>query len=309
MNACGRLALGTAQWGAVYGITNSAGRPSSAMVERMLGAASRAGVAMLDTACAYGEAEQVIGAGIAVRDFEVVTKTDPRLAAGAEGIEASIEASLAALGRERVYALLVHHGEILLTEGAAHWRALERAKRRGIAGKIGVSVYHPEVLRMLLDRFSIEVVQLPASLYDQRFARSGLLDELARRGVEVHVRSIFLQGLILLAPEHLPAHFSDLARHQRRLHAHLAAQGLTPFEGALRHALGDPRVARVVVGTETEAQLDALLAAAPRAQDALPPTDLAEFALEDERVVLPFNWPTAARAFTSATNKEGNSYE
>lgn len=309
MNACGRLALGTAQWGAVYGITNSAGRPSAAMVERMLGAASRAGVAMLDTACAYGEAEQVIGAGIAARDFEVVTKTDPRLAAGAEGIEASIEASLAALGRERVYALLVHHGESLLTEGAAHWRALERAKRRGIAGKIGVSVYHPEALRMLLDGFSIEIVQLPASLYDQRFARSGLLDELARRGVEVHVRSIFLQGLILLAPEHLPAHFSGLARHQRRLHAHLAAQGLTPFEGALRHALGDPRVARVVVGTETEAQLDALLAAATRAQDALPPTDLAEFALEDERVVLPFNWPTAARAFTSATNKEGNSYE
>jgi aryl-alcohol dehydrogenase-like predicted oxidoreductase len=304
MTACAKLALGTAQWGLSYGVANVTGRPSAETVDRMLRAAAQAGTGMLDTARAYGDAERIIGECARARDFAVVTKTDPNANATPD-TEHAIATSLAALRRDHVHALLVHHGERLLRDGDAPWIAIERARRRGAATKIGVSVYGPEALRRLLERFAIEIVQIPASLYDQRFERCGLLDELARRGVEVHVRSVFLQGLILARPERLPAAFAGLAAHQRRLHARLAEQGLTPLEAALGHALADERIAHVVVGAESELQLDEILVAAARAGTLRRPGAMDSFALDDERVILPFNWPADARVAPDAPSKQG----
>lgn len=305
MTGCTKLALGTAQWGLSYGVANVTGRPSSETVDRMLCAAAKAGARTLDTARAYGEAERIIGDSTPARDFAVVTKTDPNATANVDDAERAIATSLVALRRDRVHALLVHHGERLLSDGDAPWIALEKSRRSGVAAKIGVSVYRPEALRSLLERFAIEIVQIPASLYDRRFERCGLLDELARRGVEVHVRSVFLQGLILASPENLPPAFAGLSAHQRRLHDHLSASGLTPLEAALSNALADERIARVVVGAENEVQLCEILAAAARAGTSLRPAGADAFALDDEGVILPFNWPTGLRISLDPPRKHG----
>jgi aryl-alcohol dehydrogenase-like predicted oxidoreductase len=305
MKLCAKLALGTAQWGLAYGVTNAVGRPAVGTVSRMIDAAARAGVGMLDTARAYGDAERIIGDSTAARDFEVVTKTDPNALVDPTDAARGISASLAALRRDRVHAILVHHGDRMLVDGDAQWTALQRARHQGLATRIGVSVYNPDALRRMLQRFEIQIVQIPASLYDRRFERCGLLDELARRDIEVHVRSVFLQGLILAPPECLPATFVGLSEHQKRCHAHLAACGLTPLEGALCHALSDERISRVVVGAECDTQLGQIFAAATRCNTALGPVGTFDFALEDERVILPYNWPADLRIVPPAPGKQG----
>jgi aryl-alcohol dehydrogenase-like predicted oxidoreductase len=305
MNRCAKLVLGTAQWGLAYGVTNAVGRPAVETVSRMLDAAARAGSGMLDTARAYGDAERIIGDSTAAREFAVVTKTDPNALADPNDAARGISASLAALRRDRVHAILIHHGDRMLVDGDGQWTALQHARRQGLASRIGVSVYNPDVLRHLLQRFEIEIVQIPASLYDRRFERCGLLDELAQRGIEVHVRSVFLQGLILAPPKSLPAAFAGLSAHQKRFHAHLAACGLTPLEAALGHALSDERISRVVVGAECDTQLEQIFAAASRCTTALDPAGTVDFALEDERMILPYNWPANLRIVPPAPGKQG----
>jgi aryl-alcohol dehydrogenase-like predicted oxidoreductase len=294
MSLLGKIGLGTVQWGMDYGIANRAGRPSDAEVGRILDRARTAGISLLDTAAAYGEAETVIGRLPQTRDFGIVTKTLPwrgetgpeRLAAVAAGIDAS----LARLRRGSVQVLLVHHAEELLSpHGGALWELLEDARATGKAGRIGVSVYDPAQLARLLDGFGVEAVQLPLNLYDQRFLRTGMLTKLRTANVEVHVRSSFLQGVLLMQPDNLPAHLSSLREHHIRCAGLLGAAGVTPLQAALGFCLSNGDVAHVIVGCETQAQLDGILDAGAAVSPAF---DTTAFAIDDEALVDPRRWPT-----------------
>lgn len=289
-----KLALGTVQWGMRYGITGR-GQPDSGEVAAILAAARTAGVSLLDTAHAYGSAEQVIGGlPVAAQAFDIVTKTLPLRtpeisAAQCAAVEAALEESLARLHRAAVYAVLAHDaGDLLAPGGDRLWKILERFKSAGKIRRIGVSVYNPDQCRAMAAAFPIEIVQLPLNIYDQRFLTSGVLDALKARGVEIHTRSAFLQGLLLMPPAELPPHFTTIRDHHTRLEGVFAAQGLSPLTGALRFCLDQPLVDRVVVGCETAAQFAQIQAAATApAPDVL----YSDFALADPAILEPSRWP------------------
>ncbi len=277
-----------------YGIAGR-GQPDSREVGAILAAARAAGVSMLDTAHAYGSAEQVIGElHAAARDFDIVTKPPPVRAAAIDGahcaaVEAALEESLGRLRREAVYALLVHDAGNLLMPGADRlWALLARFRAAGKVGRIGVSVYNPEQCAAVMERFPIEIVQLPLNIYDQRFLASGALAALKARGVEVHARSAFLQGLLLMAPADLPPHFTAIRGLHARLGGLYAAHGMSPLAGALHFCLGQPLVDRVVVGCETAAQFQEIRAAAA---GPAPAVLYSEFAVADPALLEPSRWP------------------
>lgn len=289
-----KLALGTVQWGMAYGIAGR-GQPDPGEVDRILAAGRQAGITVLDTAPAYGSAEAVIG-GHAARtaDMHIVTKTQTILssrieAADIAAVEAALEASFTRLHTPTVYAVLVHSaGNLLLPGGDTLWALLARYRDAGRIGRIGVSVYGPEQCRAISDRFPVEIVQLPFNLYDRRFLESGMLGELKARGVEIHARSAFLQGLLLMSPATLPAHFDAIRGHQARLHDWLHARNMTPLAGALQFCLQQSLIDRVVVGCETAGQLGEILDAAA---DEGPSMLQSPFALTDETIVDPSRWP------------------
>ncbi len=289
-----KLALGTVQWGMRYGIAGR-GQPDSSEVGAILAAARAAGVSLLDTAYAYGSAEQVIGGlHTAAGDFDIVTKTlpvrAPEIGAGqCAAVEAALEESLARLGRAAVYAVLVHDaGDLLAPGGDRLWEILERFRSAGKIRRIGVSVYNPDQCSAVAAAFPIEIVQLPLNIYDQRFLISGVLAALKARGVEIHTRSAFLQGLLLMAPAELPPHFDPIRAHHARLGALFAAQGQSALAGALRFCLDQPLVDRVVVGCETAAQFGQIHAAAAAPAPAVLYSD---FALSDPAILEPSRWP------------------
>src|SRR5579863_5665772 len=186
-----RIALGTAQFGAAYGIANTSGQASSESARAILDAARAAGVDTLDTAALYGASEAVLGE-IGVGDFRVVTKL-PGLPEDCEDIgawaRAATIASFRRLNVERLGGLLLHRpADLLGPRGEALFAALLALRSEGLVARIGYSVYSPDELEALVTRFRPDLVQAPYNVFDRRLAASGWLSRLKDIGVEVHTR-------------------------------------------------------------------------------------------------------------------------
>ncbi|WP_198172491.1 aldo/keto reductase [Hymenobacter ginkgonis] len=283
-----RLALGTAQFGLAYGLNNHAGQPTPAAVAEVLAAAQAAGLTLLDTAAAYGDSETRLGELAGKNSaFDLITK----VAAGPPAqVTQHLAESLARLRRPRVYGVLFHAFGPLQAAPAA-WQALQAARASGQVQRIGVSLYHPHEAEWLLaQNWDIDLVQVPYSVLDQRFA--AVLPRLAARGVEVHVRSAFLQGLLLREPATLPEFFLPLAPKLTQLRALAAAANIPLPAALLLFAAGAPGVARAVIGVDSVANLHENLAAAAyaAAAETLRPT-LTALAETTDTFILPYAWP------------------
>jgi aryl-alcohol dehydrogenase-like predicted oxidoreductase len=287
------LGLGTVQFGMDYGVSNRRGRPSLFEVKAILRAAGDKGIRILDTAAAYGDAEDSIGDSGEADRFAIVTKTLPlRLCASdKKPIDAVREAFLESLTRlrtESVDTLLVHDANDLLGPyGNQIYEQLQDYRRNGLVRRIGVSAYAGEEIDAALDRYVLDVVQVPANVFDQRLQRHGQLERLAALGVEVHLRSAFLQGLLLMEPGQLQPYFAPLRTRLEAWHKRLAREGWTPAQGALAF-VRTLKVGVVLVGVESVEQLQANVRdfSVPLPQ----PMDFAEFAVDDEDFVNPSRW-------------------
>lgn len=285
-----KLALGTVQFGLAYGAFNADGAVARNEVAACLDAAATAGVDTLDTASAYGTSEAVLGRLGAGERFRVVTKAPPEIAAA--NLADAVARSLDALRIDRVHALMLHRAEPLLGgEGPALWRALEAVRDGGFAGKIGISVYTPAEALTLIERFPLQIVQAPFSAFDQRMRTSGAFDALAERGVEIHARSVFLQGFALAEPGALPPHLAAYRDALARFRRLAAEHGVTPLRLALAAAEREPAIDRIVVGVQSRANLTEIIAAAA---DPPPTADLAACAVDDPRLINPALWRVAA---------------
>ncbi|HZQ41026.1 MAG TPA: aldo/keto reductase, partial [Rhizomicrobium sp.] len=167
-----RLGLGTVQFGQAYGISNTTGQVPLPEVQAMLACAAGEGVAVLDTAANYGQAEQVLGQ-CDTSPFRIVSKT-ASVKNGVAAVIARARQSVQSLGRVDV--LLVHAvADLLGQDGEELWRALQGLKEQGMVGAIGISAYVADDPAALARRFRPDVIQLPFSLLDQRLLRDGSL--------------------------------------------------------------------------------------------------------------------------------------
>lgn len=274
-----RLALGTVQFGLPYGVSNVRGQVAPAEVQAMLEEARRVGIDTLDTAIAYGSAEEVLGQ-VGVKGFRMVSKV-PALTQASSGpaddwLVSQVERSLERLQVPRLAGLMLHAPDDLLgPQGPALARGLVRARDAGLAERIGLSVYSPEQLAAVFDLLPMDILQIPANVFDRRFSDTGWLERLATLGVEVHARSLFLQGLLLMPEDAVPSQFAPFRPRLQAWHGWLAS--LTPARNAVQacvaHMCSYPGISRLVVGAaslEELRQIAAALACAPlRAPDAL----------------------------------------
>jgi aryl-alcohol dehydrogenase-like predicted oxidoreductase len=278
----GRLGLGTAQFGYAYGISDTVGQVPLDEVRAILARAREAGITLLDTAANYGKAEQVL-AQCDTSAFRIVSKT-VSARAGIAAVTARARQSAQTLGRLDV--LLVHAvSDLLGPDGDALWRALQGLKDEGVTGAIGISAYVASDPAGLARRFRPDVMQVPFSLLDQRLLQDGSLARLKDLNVEVHARSLFLQGLLFMAQP--PEKLRDAVPMLRAVRDRIAAARATPLSVAMSFVLSRPEVDRAVVGVTSRRELDEILAAAPMA---LPAQDWAECALADERILTPSRW-------------------
>lgn len=291
-----KLGLGTVQFGMPYGATNTAGIPDLSAVREILAIARNANVDLVDTAASYGAAEQVLGDLLPGEwSPRLVTKIPPLgdgpiTRAALTGVRDGALRSIERLGRRPLYAVLVHHaGDILKRGGDRLIDMLRRLKEEGSTEKIGVSVYGGEELDAALARFDPDIVQLPYSLCDQRLHHSGHLKTLHDSGIEVHARSIFLQGILLTTPDKLPPYFSPLRTIIRLLDKRYGTCPARRVAVCLKAVRMAPEIDTAIVGVTEPGQLRTILDAMRLESEInLEP---AQFRVDHGAMLDPSTWP------------------
>ena len=290
-----RIGLGTVQFGMDYGISNLSGQTPIESVNEILQFASRNKIIMVDTAHSYGNSEQVIGLSAHRQYFDIVTKTIPTNARiiGPEQINkvcAGVYESLRRLRIDRLYGLLLHHSDDLTVDGGeALYRSLTDMKSQGIFSKIGVSVYSAEEVEFILKYYDIDLIQIPMNIFDQRFLHSGMLQRLKNSGIEIHVRSAFLQGIVFMQPEDLPYKLSNHASHLKKFRHVINELNISPIAACLAFLMKQPEVDKVICGINSLHQLVELVevvASLPLIEKSI----FDSFVVNDESFLNPTKW-------------------
>jgi aryl-alcohol dehydrogenase-like predicted oxidoreductase len=273
-----KLGLGTVQFGQAYGVSNTRGQVSREDAAAILARAAAVGVKVLDTAANYGAAEGVL-ASLDTAPFRIATKT----ISAKNGVDAVIARARQSAETLKADTLLVHAAADL--KDAALWPALQQLKTEGVFRRIGISAYVGDDPPALAQTFRPDVMQLPFSVLDQRLLKSGVLDRLKRLDVEIHARSVFLQGLLFL--ETLPEKLRHAALELSITKAAIAASGATPLQAAIGFVLSRPEIDVALVGVTSVGELDEIAKAAAQS---LPQLDWSSLALNDETVLTPSLW-------------------
>lgn len=284
-----KLALGTVQFGLHYGVANASGKVSQLEAELILRRAKACGLDTLDTAVAYGESESILGK-LGIQDWKTISKI-PTVPVDCENVYQwaldQTRQSLDRLGVSQLHGLLLHRpGQLLESIGPALYDALQSIKAQGLSKKIGVSIYETTELDALMERYNIDLIQAPLNILDRSLVTTGWAKRLHDAGVEVHTRSAFLQGLLLLSASLRPTKFAQWAKVWGEWERWLHETGQTPLQACLRYVHSLPEIDRVVVGVDTVSQLDQIIEAATGELPSLPVFE----PLQDARLINPATW-------------------
>ena len=286
-----KLAIGTAQFGLRYGVANKSGQLSISEGGLLLDAAKEFGINTLDTAIAYGVSEERLGK-IGVANWRIISKLPPVPDAKncpnkKKWIFGEINQSIKRLKVDLLYGLLLHRPQQLLEDdGDEIYSALQQLKADGLVHKIGVSIYEPSELDALYERYKFDIVQSPFNIFDRRLLSSGWLSKLHKDNVEVHVRSVFLQGLLLMKKEEIPSKFNRWLSVFDCWYKFLDDQHLSSLEACLKYTLSFSEISNVIVGLDNLAQLHQVIEASKGLTTLLPN----DFQLNDTDLINPASW-------------------
>jgi aryl-alcohol dehydrogenase-like predicted oxidoreductase len=253
-----RLVLGTAQLGMHYGIANRTGQPDQGLANDILNTAWENGVRTLDTAQAYGNSEEIIGGFLKANPqcpFKIITKLTPDIGlATPEAIQATVNSSLQRLG-VAPSGLLLHSGSLLEAWNGPLGETLSNIKRRGEIGEIGVSVYEPEEFKLAMEIPEITMIQAPFNVLDRRLIDGGLLKRAVELKKKVFLRSVYLQGLLLLTPTDLPPAMTFATKPIERWRKICEKYALSSIQASLQFVRAAAPYTQIVIGCETAKQL------------------------------------------------------
>jgi len=284
-----RLAIGSAQFGSSYGISNKSGIVARQEVEDILELASVKGVDMLDTAISYGEAQSSLGL-LGVKKFNVITKipTFNSESLGARSlIKDFIYQSLEQLAIDSLHGVLLHDSSLLLSSNAESiYRSLKDIQSEGLIKKIGISSYSPDEIKNITNRFDLDIVQAPMNLIDRRMETSGCLKYLKEKEVEIHIRSAFLQGLLLMSYEQVPREFDKWSKIWKDWKNWKDNNVFTNLEACLAYPLSFAEVDKLIVGIESVEQLKQIMESVKK----IAVSELPDLSSDEEQLINPSKW-------------------
>jgi aryl-alcohol dehydrogenase-like predicted oxidoreductase len=285
-----KLVIGTAQFGLDYGISNFSGKVNQKEVNAILKFASEMGIKFLDTATAYGDSEEAIGQSvISSNEFKIISKCHKESHTRQQVFD-SLDHSLKKLGSKQLYGYLAHDFQSIQSE--EFYESLQAAKTFNKAIKIGVSAYYPWQVEWIFENVEIDIIQFPYNLFDRRFKY--LLPELRKRKIEVHVRSVFLQGLFFLPIKQLGNHFNPIKPILKKLDNLTDKYELGIPDLLLNFCLAENLIDKTLIGVTSVNELKQnvqSLNVFQLMQNEKIFEQLDDFEIHDESILLPFNWP------------------
>jgi len=248
MKIYNKLILGTVQFGLKYGVNNVIGQVLPEEGKKILSTCKEKGISKLDTSAAYGNSEQVLGSFIG-KDFDVISKY-PRCDHSVRNV---FDASLKYLGLNQIYGYLIHHFDFF-RESPSIWDEISLLKEEKKIGKIGFSLYETGELDFLLDNnIQFDLIQFPYNIFDRTF--EPYLRILKDRNVEIHTRSVFLQGLFFMDLGSLPEKLLPLTTYLSELKIFCRKWNFSVEEVALNYAVHNEYIDGILIGVDNSEQL------------------------------------------------------
>ena len=289
------LGLGAAQFGFDYGVLNEEGKVSAGNVRTLLKIAYENDIRVIDTAATYGDSETVLGQSIPQGfSFRIMTKLPPMkkdsiCEKDSALINENFYGSLKKLRMERISGLFLHcPNDLFLPGGDIIYTTLLSFKDRGLVEKIGVSVYNGDEIDHLFHHYDFDLIQLPLNVLDQRLVKSGHIARLKAKDVEIHARSVFLQGILLIPLDKINPFFNPILSVLTKYRDFLEEYRLSPVEGALSYLRTVEELDIVLVGVTNEKQLrENINAFKLKLPDSL---DFSEFVIENIKMLNPYHW-------------------
>ncbi len=252
-----KLAIGTAQFGLNYGVTNHSGKVKIKEVIKILDRANNSGIYTIDTSANYGNSEEVLGK-IGVKNCQVITKTI-MLNDDVNIVVDCFEKSLLRLNINQAEGILIHNFDDIKNKNFdVLLKRLEEFKRDDVVKKIGFSTYTPKQVDFLLENFDFDLIQLPFNVFDNRLIEGGQLKKLKKKGVEIHARSVFLQG-ILLEFSNISSYFLSWQKEFQDYQLIVKESEMSLLEYALNFVLHIQEIDKVLVGVNSELQLNEII--------------------------------------------------
>ncbi len=258
-----KLILGTAQFGSKYGIFNSSNLKNNSEIKRIIQLFSSVGCNFIDTASDYPNSEKILGKSN-VKDFKIITKIPIKennlKFNDKDFIKKNIHSSLKKLKIKKLYGLLFRSPLKLLSDSfIGYWNTAKEMQSLGYVEKIGISIYNPEDLRILLDRIKPNIVQVPFNVIDQRIKNSGFLDMLYKKNIEVHARSIFFQGILLQNKNQLVHKKTECCQIWNSYHKWLLDQKINSLDACLNFVLKEKKISKIILGVDSLKQMQEIL--------------------------------------------------
>lgn len=290
-----KICLGAAQFGQPYGISNSFGQLNVDEVSTIVANARKLGISSIDTASSYGLSEQILGQ-VGVADFDISTKL-PNFNLSddfvSDCVKEECEKALSRLRVNQIETLYVHRPQDLLSKhGDKIFCQLHQLKCEGLIKKIGISFSDPSLFYHIIDRYQFEVAQFALNLMDRRLVTDGYLRKALDAHIEVHARSIFLQGLLLLRPTDMDKYFQRWTRLFREFENQQFLQGCDAVDACLSYATSIKGISKLVIGVASANQLSEVVSKIIHPL----PTRIAEFdfmASTDLEIIEPWRWNLA----------------
>lgn len=293
------LCLGTAQFGMEYGVNNTLGQPAEEDSFRMLDTAVAGGIYMIDTARAYGNAEQVLGRYFISRKnqakVKVVSKLRPNAFAGKEKragdiVKEECRESLKRLCLEQLDGYLLHNPEDIKNPDVVD--ALKRLKEEGLVKNVGVSIYEISDGEDALRTNVVDYIQMPYNVLDQRGIKEGFISKAKKLGVTIFTRSAFLQGLFFMERERIPSYLQNAIPYLDIFDGLLRKYQVDRKDALLQFVIKEEQIDYLVFGVDTEEQLKGYID--NWHNDTVPPEFIEEvknsFGAIDKSIIFPSLW-------------------
>ena len=284
-----KLVLGTAQFGSNYGIKNIRGKIPEKETFDILNYAGEHEINFLDTAYNYGNAEKVIGEFMKKTsyDFNIISKFP---ACSENEVLDFFKKSISALKVSNFYGYLIHDMNHFFGNTKI-WDKMLQLKKQNKVKHIGFSIYTPnELEKIISEKFELDIIQLPYNILDQRFAN--FFQVLNKKRVKIFVRSVFLQGLLLVNPQKLPNYFGKISRKTQALRALSQEQKIPVSAICLQFAVLNPHIDKVIIGVDSKNNLvQNIKSFQYEAKVQAIYSQLLNFYENDEKIILPTLWP------------------
>jgi uncharacterized protein len=289
MQAINKIILGTVQFGLSYGINNNAGKPSYEVVTKILDKAFDFGISTLDTAAAYGDAIDIIGKYHSERDHRFAIVNKFHVDNNDFNLESIVQHNLQRLHIKSYQAYLFHSfSDYLIHKNLI--QDLQKEIERGRVERIGVSVYTNEELEALLTEPGIDLIQLPYNLLDNNSLRGNYLKQAKQKGILLHTRSVFLQGLFFKPADFFPTILQPLIPHIKRLEAIAKEAGTNIAALALQYVLQNILIDGVLIGVDSLNQLQNNIDLLQHAIDKNVFSEVDKILVKEKQLLNPVNW-------------------